>query len=212
MVRMLCDYLGTHWLHTLYRVTMWRGASLRASVRRGDGLCLCRPSVGQREVVGALLEADDAVADVLGVRKDGSRDDPHDVVREVVRGVEARVAGAVAPTLPVFGTTGKEAQAPGAAAPYATERLYNERHYLITLFIPRVVVVALEEGHVTRTCLVVKGPIRGLAAFLGTHDGAGVRLLGAAEGHQVAHVLAVVPFIPARAAAAQDLSRYLTMA
>ena len=175
---------------------MWRGASLRASVRRGDGLCLCRPSVGQREVVGALLEADDAVAYVLGVRKDGSRDDPHDVVREVVRRVEARVAGAVAPTLPVFGTTGKEAQAPGAAAPYATERLYNERHYLISLlhsslFIPRVVVVALEEGHVTRTCLVVKGPIRGLAAFLGTHDGAGVRLLGAAEGHQVAYVLAV---------------------
>ena len=37
LVRMLYDYLGTHWLHTLYTVTMRRGASLRASVPRGDG-------------------------------------------------------------------------------------------------------------------------------------------------------------------------------
>ena len=58
--------------------------------------------VGQREVVRALLEADDAVDDVLGVREDGRRHDPRHVVREEVGGVEARVARAVAPALPIL--------------------------------------------------------------------------------------------------------------
>ena len=34
---------------------------------------------GQREVVRALLEADDAVDDVRGVREDGRRHDPREV-------------------------------------------------------------------------------------------------------------------------------------
>ena len=57
-------------------------------------------------------------------------------------------------------------QAPGAAAAYAAKGLYDQRHYLVALFVPRVVVVAPVEGDVTLACLVVKGweaaPRRGL--------------------------------------------------
>ena len=71
--------------------------------------------------------------------------------------MEAAVPGAVAPPLPAGGTAGKEAQAPGAAAAYAAKGLYDQRHYLVALFVPRVVVVAPVEGDVTLACLVVKG-------------------------------------------------------
>ena len=56
---------------------------------------------------------------------------------------------------------------------------------------PRVVVVALEEGHVPLACGVVEGAVRGRAALAVPKDQAVQALLGAAEGHQVAHVLAV---------------------
>ena len=81
----------------------------------------------------ALLEAVDLVLDVLGVRVDGRRDDLGEVVGEEIGRVEARVARPIPPALPVFGTTGKEAEATGTAAPNATERLYYQRHYLVTL-------------------------------------------------------------------------------
>ena len=87
---------------------------------------------GQREVVRALLEADDAVDDVRGVREDGRRHDPLEVVHEEGGGVEARVARAVAPALPVLRPSGEKAEATGAAAPNATERLYYEGHDLVT--------------------------------------------------------------------------------
>ena len=46
---------------------------------------------GPRELEGALLEADDAVAGVLGVRVDGRRHDPRqDVMREEVGRVSTR--------------------------------------------------------------------------------------------------------------------------
>ena len=88
----------------------------------------------------ALLEADDAVADVLGVRVHGRRHDPRHVVRQVVGRVEARVARPIPPALPVFCAPGKKAEAPGTAAPYASERLYYEGHYLVTFCMSRVVV------------------------------------------------------------------------
>ena len=47
--------------------------------------------------------------------------------------------------------------APGAAAAYAAKGLYNQRHHLVALFVPRVVVVAPVEGDVALACLVVKG-------------------------------------------------------
>ena len=65
---------------------------------------------GQREVVRALLEADDAVGNVLGVRVDGRRHDPREVVREEGGGVEARIARAVAPALPILRPPGKKAE------------------------------------------------------------------------------------------------------
>ena len=65
----------------------------------------------------ALLEAVDLVLDVLGVRVDGRRDDLGEVVGEEIGRVEARVARPIPPALPVFGTTGKEAEATGTAAP-----------------------------------------------------------------------------------------------
>jgi hypothetical protein len=88
-------------------------------------------------------------------------------------------------------TARKEAEAPGAAAPNATQGLYYEGHYLVALIEPRVVVVALEEGHVALAHLVVKRAIRGHAALAAPKDLAVQALLGAAEGHQVAHMLAV---------------------
>ena len=92
----------------------------RGALRRGGAGAV----IGQRELERALLEADDAVDDVLGVRVHGRRHDPRHVVREEVGRVEARVARSVPPALPVFCAPGKKAEAPGTAAPYATERLY----------------------------------------------------------------------------------------
>ena len=91
---------------------------------------LSRGVAGQREVVRALLEADDAVDDVRGVREDGRRHDPLEVVHEEGGGVEARVARAVAPALPVLRPSGEKAEATGAAAPNATERLYYRGTWL----------------------------------------------------------------------------------
>ena len=73
----------------------------------------------------ALLEADDAVDDVLGVRVDGRSHDPREVVREEVRRVKARIARPISPALPVFCAAGEKAEATGTAAPNATERLYG---------------------------------------------------------------------------------------
>ena len=83
---------------------------------------------------------------MLGVRVDGRRHDPREVVREEVGGVEARIARAVAPALPILRPPGKEAEATGAAAPYATERLYYEGHYLVAFHMPRVVVCVYRGG------------------------------------------------------------------
>ena len=112
----------------------WRDAAARGALCRGGA----GGAVSQRELERALLEADDAVGDVFGVREDGRRDDLGHVVRQVVGRVEARVARPIPPALPVFGTTGKKAEAPGTAAPYATERLYYQRHHLVTFDVPRV--------------------------------------------------------------------------
>ena len=97
-----------------------RGGGARGALRRGGVGAIAGP----RELESALLEADDAVADVLGVRVHGRRHDPRRVVREEVGRVEARVARSIPPALPVFGTMGEKAEAPGTAAPNATERLY----------------------------------------------------------------------------------------
>ena len=78
----------------------------------------------QRELVRALLEADDALLDVQRVRVHGRRHDLGEVVREEVGGVEARIARPISPALPVFGATGKKAEAPGTAAPNATDYGY----------------------------------------------------------------------------------------
>ena len=96
-----------------------RGGARGALRRGGAGV-----AIGQRELERALFEADDAVDDVLGVRVHGRRHDPREMVREEVGRVEARVARSVPPALPVFGTAGEKAEAPGTAAPNATERLY----------------------------------------------------------------------------------------
>ena len=62
---------------------------------------------------------------------------------------------------------------------------------MVTFCMARVVVVALEERHVPLACGVVEGAVRGRAALAVPKDQAVQALLGAAEGHQVAHVLAV---------------------
>ena len=114
-------YGGRHTLTLWSHGTCRRGLALCGSAgRSGRG----GAGIGKREVVRALLEADDAVDDVLGVRVHGRRHDPRHVVREEVGRVEARVARSIPPALPVFGTTGEKAEAPGTAAPNATERLY----------------------------------------------------------------------------------------
>ena len=95
----------------------------RGALRRGGVGAIAGP----RELESALLEADDAVADVLGVRVHGRRHDPRHVVRQVVGRVEARVARSIPPALPVLCAPGKEAEAPGTAAPNATERLDYQR-------------------------------------------------------------------------------------
>ena len=58
----------------------------------------------------ARLEAVDALLDVLRVRVDGRGHDLGEVVRQEVGGVEARVAGAVAPSLPIVRTAREEAE------------------------------------------------------------------------------------------------------
>ena len=57
---------------------------------------------------------------------------------------------------------------------------------MVALIEPRVVVVALEEGHVALAHLVVKRAIRGHAALAAPKDQAVQALLGAAEGDEVA--------------------------
>ena len=94
-------------------------------------------------------EQRDFLDDVRRVREHSRGHDAGEVVGEVVRRVEVAVGGAVAPALPAWGTAGKKAQAPGAAAAYAAKGLYNQRHHLVALFVPRVVVVAPVEGDVT---------------------------------------------------------------
>ena len=94
----------------------WRDAAARGALSR-DG------AVGALvllQLERALLQADDAVDDVLGVRIHGRRDDLGEVVGEEIGGKEARVARPIPPALPVFGTTGEEAEATGTAAPNAT--------------------------------------------------------------------------------------------
>ena len=89
-----------------------------AALRGGERGALRRGGVGAiagpRELESALLEADDAVADVLGVRVHGRRHDPRHVVREVVGRVEARVARSVPPALHIICTftTGHERPPP----------------------------------------------------------------------------------------------------
>ena len=159
---------GVHYggRHTL---TLWSRGACRQGLawcggagRSGSG----GVGIGEREVVCALLEVVDPVLDVLGVRVHGRRDDLGEVVGEEIGRVEARVARPIPPALPVFGTTGKEAEATGTAAPNATERLYYQRHYLVTLHMPRVVVVALVERHVPLACAMVKGAVCGQAALV----------------------------------------------
>ena len=104
--------------HTLNTYAGGGEVRARAGAKRLGG---ASGGVGLREVVRARLEAVDALLDVLRVRVDGRGHDLGEVVREEVGGVEARVAGAVAPSLPILRTAREEAQAPGAAAPNATQ-------------------------------------------------------------------------------------------
>ena len=100
--------------HAPARLGAWCGGAGRSG----------RGGVVQREVVCALLEVVDPVLDVLGVRVHGRRDDLREVVGEEIGGVEARIARSIPSALPVFGTAGEKAEAPGTAAPNATKRLY----------------------------------------------------------------------------------------
>ena len=97
---------------------------------------------GQR----ALLEADDAVGDVRGVRVDRRHADRREVVREVAPRVELAVLGAVAAALLVGGAPGEVTEEAGPAGGYAPEALYQEQRDLVVLVAQRVVVVALVEG------------------------------------------------------------------
>ena len=100
--------------------------------------------------------------------------------------MEARVARPIPPALPVFGAAGKKAEAPGTAAPYAAERLYDEGHDLVAFDMPRIVVVALVEGHVPFARGMVEGAVSGHALALATEDNPIPPLLGVAEGNKVA--------------------------
>ena len=108
-------------IHTHTHTLVARHVPAVSLLRCGSGRRSSRGSidVGQREVVRALLEADDAddaVDDVLSVRVHGRRDDPRKVVPEEVGRVEARVARSIPPALPIFGAAGKVAEAPDGAA------------------------------------------------------------------------------------------------
>ena len=68
--------------------------------------------------------------------------------------------------------------------------LYNQRHHLVAIFVPRVVVVAPVELDVALACLVVKGweaaPRGGLHRLVtgaASEDLAVQPLLGVTEGH-----------------------------
>ena len=88
---MLCVF-GLHdGGHASHTHTWWRGASRRGLSRRGGARRSGRGGVGQREVVRALLQADDALLDVLRVRVHGRGHDLGEVVREEIGGVEARI-------------------------------------------------------------------------------------------------------------------------
>ena len=107
-------YGGRHTLTLWSHGTCRRGLALCGSAgRSGRG----GAGIGKREVVRALLEADDAVDDVLGVRVHGRRHDPREMVREEVGRVEARVARSIPPALPVFGTPGKRTRRHRRAPP-----------------------------------------------------------------------------------------------
>ena len=96
----------------------WRDAAARGALSRGGAV----GALVLLQLERALLQADDAVDDVLGVRIHGRRDDLGEVVGEEIGRMEARVARPIPPALPVLGTTGKKAEAPGTAAPNASER------------------------------------------------------------------------------------------
>ena len=76
---------------------------------------------GQR----ALLEADDAVGDVRGVRVDRRHADRREVVREVAPRVELAVLGAIAAAFLVGGAPGEVTEEAGPAGGYAPEALYR---------------------------------------------------------------------------------------
>ena len=103
------------------------------------GCSLSGAARGQR----ALLEADDAVGDVRGVRVDRRPADRREVVREVAPRVELAVLGAVAAALLVGGAPGEVTEEAGPAGGYAPEALYQEQLDLVVLVAQRVVVVAL---------------------------------------------------------------------
>ena len=127
----------------------------RAAARLDGGGVRC----SGRCAKGARLEQDDVVRDVPRVRVDGRRHDVSEVVREEVGRVEAAVRGAVAPALPAGSAAGKVAQAPGAAARNAAERLYYQRHHLVALVEARVIVVAPVEGDVPLARVVGEGDV-----------------------------------------------------
>ena len=81
----------------------------------------------------ALLEADDAVGDVHGVRVDRRHADRREVVREVAPRVELAVLGAVAAAFLVGGAPGEEAGPAATAmvpAPLAVEVLVMRKRLL----------------------------------------------------------------------------------
>ena len=91
--------------------------------RRGGprrALTQCGVARGQR----ALLEADDAVGDVRGVRVDRRHADRREVVREVAPRVELAVLGAIAAAFLVGGAPGEVTEEAGPAGGYAPEALY----------------------------------------------------------------------------------------
>ena len=97
-----------------------------------DGRSLSGVARGQR----ALLEADDAVGDVRGVRVDRRHADRREVVREVASRVELAVLGAIAAAFLVGGAPGEVTEEAGPAAtamvpaPLAVEVLVMRKRLL----------------------------------------------------------------------------------